>query len=76
MRASIVTLAPTDPFIGASSTERPRPASGAPAPVNRSARRPVAEEHVGERQTIQHRADEHIERQCLQQIVFEQAQEP
>ena len=37
VRASIETLAPTDPFIGAASTPRLKPASEAPAPVRASA---------------------------------------
>jgi len=37
VRPSISALAPTEPFIGASNAARARPASGAAAPVGRSA---------------------------------------
>ena len=73
LRDSMATLAPTEPFIGASSAPSPRVASaGAPPLRRRPARHAAAEQPVGERQAVEQRAHEDVERQRLQEVVLEQ----
>ena len=74
-RASMCRLAPTEPFIGASRA--PTPSAGK-LRRRRAAREQThagAVQEGGQRQAIEERADEGIERQRLQQVVLEQADE-
>ena len=74
VRVSIATLAPTEPFIGASSTDKPEARERRAGAGARQGAAAGAKQDVGERQPIQHRPHEHVERQRLQQVVLEQTQ--
>ena len=73
-RDSMCRLAPTEPFIGASSAPTPS-ADSSPTPrwLRANSRSPARCKLGGERQPVEQRADECVERQRLQQVVLEQA---
>ena len=75
-RASMCRLAPTEPFIGASRAPTPSAESCAEAGLRANSRSPPACISRCQRQAIEQRADEGVERQRLQQVVLEQADEP
>ena len=76
VRDSIATLAPTDPFIGASSTPRPSPGERRSGARPRQCAAAGAKQYLRERQMIEQRAHQHVQRQRLQDVLLEQSQQP
>ena len=72
-RDSACRLAPTEPFIGASSAPTESADISAAAPLRANSALAGAVQELGERQPVEQRADQRVERQRLQEVVLEQA---
>ena len=70
------TLAPTEPFIGPSRAPSIMPDTSGAEGAFGSMAIAGAIERIGDRQTAKQQAHGHVERQRLQQIVFEQIDQP